>query len=71
MLDRANGGPRYEGQYGDENQTRSGSAQEFLKASNPQDEFFLITFADRPHVAQGFTQKAEDIDVSTEGHPLK
>jgi von Willebrand factor type A domain len=46
------------------------AVQEFLKASNPQDEFFLITFADRPHVAQDFTQKAEDIDVSTEGHHL-
>ena len=37
------------------------AVHEFLKASNPQDEFFLITFADRPHVVQDFTPKAEDI----------
>src|ERR1700751_233772 len=27
-----------------------------LEESNPQDEFFLITFADTPHVVQNFTQ---------------
>ena len=32
-----------------------------LKASNPQDEFFLMTFADRPTLVQDFTQSAEDI----------
>jgi len=37
------------------------AVQEFLKASNPQDEFFLITFADTPHVVRDFTQKAEDL----------
>src|SRR4030081_1314763 len=37
------------------------AVQEFLKAANPQDEFFLITFADRPQVVQDFTQKLEDI----------
>jgi len=37
------------------------AVQEFLKASNPQDEVFLITFADMPHVVQDFTQKAGDI----------
>src|ERR1700736_4991729 len=37
------------------------AVDEFLKAANPQDEFFLITFADRPHVVQDFTQKTEDI----------
>jgi Ca-activated chloride channel family protein len=39
------------------------AVEEFLKAANPQDEFFLITFADRPHVVQDFTQKAEDIQA--------
>jgi Ca-activated chloride channel homolog len=28
-----------------------------VEASNPQDEFFLITFADTPHVVQDFTQQ--------------
>jgi len=32
-----------------------------LEASNPQDEFFLITFSDTPHVAQNFTQSIGDI----------
>jgi len=39
------------------------AVEEFVKAANPQDEFFLITFADRPHVVQDFTQKAEDIQA--------
>jgi Ca-activated chloride channel family protein len=34
---------------------------EMLKSSNPQDEFFLITFADAPHVTQDFTQKIENM----------
>ena len=34
---------------------------ELLKESNPQDEFFLITFADAPRVAQDFTQTVEDM----------
>jgi Ca-activated chloride channel homolog len=34
---------------------------EMLKSSNPQDEFFLITFADAPHVMQDFTQKIENM----------
>jgi Ca-activated chloride channel family protein len=32
-----------------------------LEASNPQDEFFLITFSDTPAVAQDFTQEIADI----------
>jgi len=32
-----------------------------LKGSNPQDEGFLITFADTPHVVQDFTQAVENI----------
>ena len=32
-----------------------------LKASNPQDEFFLMTFADRPSVVRDFTQDVDDI----------
>ena len=37
------------------------AVMELLKASNPQDEFFLITFADAPHVVQDFTHAVEDI----------
>jgi Ca-activated chloride channel homolog len=32
-----------------------------LKASNPQDEFLLITFADQPTLVQDFTQNVDDI----------
>ena len=32
-----------------------------LKASNPQDEFFLITFADQPTLVQDFTPNVDDI----------
>jgi Ca-activated chloride channel family protein len=34
---------------------------EFLKTANPQDEFFMITFNDRPEVLQDFTKSVEDI----------
>lgn len=33
-----------------------------LETSNPQDEFFLITFADKPQLTQNFTQSMEDIE---------
>jgi len=36
---------------------------EMLKSSNPQDEFFLITFSDVPHLMQDFTQKIEDMQA--------
>ena len=34
---------------------------EFFKTANPQDEFFLITFSDRPEVLTDFTQSIEEI----------
>lgn len=34
---------------------------EFFKTANPQDEFFMITFADRPEEISDFTQSVEDI----------
>lgn len=34
---------------------------EFFKTANPQDEFFMITFSDRPQVISDFTQSVEDI----------
>jgi Ca-activated chloride channel family protein len=32
-----------------------------LEASNPQDEFFLVTFSDTPHLVQNFTQTIGDV----------
>jgi len=34
---------------------------EFFKTANPQDEFFMITFADQPREVSDFTQSVEDI----------
>ena len=34
---------------------------EFFKTANPQDEFFLIAFADRPEEVSDFTQSVEDL----------
>src|SRR4051794_11214819 len=34
---------------------------EFFKTANPQDEFFLITFSDKPELLQDFTSSIEDI----------
>jgi Ca-activated chloride channel homolog len=37
------------------------SVIELLKSSNPQDEFFLITFADTPQLVADFTQNPDDV----------
>jgi Ca-activated chloride channel family protein len=37
------------------------AVQQFCEASNPQDEFFLITFADEPRLATEFTTHADEI----------
>lgn len=37
------------------------AVMKLLESSNPQDEFFLITFSDAPHLAQDFTQQIGDI----------
>jgi Ca-activated chloride channel family protein len=34
----------------------------FIKAANPDDEFSLIQFNDRPQLLQGFTSRTEDIE---------
>jgi Ca-activated chloride channel family protein len=34
---------------------------EFFKTANPQDEFFMIAFADRPELISDFTRSVEDI----------
>lgn len=35
---------------------------EFLKTANPQDEFFMIAFADKPEEVTDFTQSVEEIE---------
>ena len=37
------------------------AVMDFLKSANPQDEFFLITFSDKPEQLADFTQRPEDI----------
>ena len=37
------------------------SVAALLKASNPQDEFFLMTFADEPRLVQNFTHNPDDV----------
>lgn len=34
---------------------------EFFKTANPQDEFFIISFSDKPELLEDFTQNVEDI----------
>jgi len=34
---------------------------DFFKTANPQDEFFLITFSEKPELLQDFTSRIEDI----------
>ena len=36
---------------------------EFFKTANPQDEFFMIAFADKPEEVTDFTQSVEDIEA--------
>jgi Ca-activated chloride channel homolog len=34
---------------------------EFCRVANPQDEFFLVTFSDSPHLAVDFTSRVEEV----------
>jgi Ca-activated chloride channel homolog len=38
------------------------AVMEFMKTANPQDEFFVIGFADRPELVSGFTTSIETIE---------
>ncbi len=38
------------------------AVRQFCDESNPQDEFFMITFADEPHLSADFTSNAEELD---------
>ena len=37
------------------------AVNEFLKTANPQDEFFMITFNDKPEEVAGFTSSVDDL----------
>ena len=39
------------------------AAVQFVKTANPQDEFFLVSFADRAHLVSPFTTAVEDIQT--------
>jgi Ca-activated chloride channel family protein len=49
------------GSMGDKIQKSKEAALQFFKTSNPQDEFMLISFADRPDLITGFTAKFENL----------
>jgi len=49
------------GSMGDKIQKSKEAALQFFKTSNPQDEFMLISFADRPDLITGFTSKFENL----------
>src|SRR5262249_60167261 len=36
---------------------------EFMKTANPQDEFFMITFNDRPELRADFTKSVDDVQA--------
>ncbi len=38
------------------------AVKEFCDSANPQDEFFVITFSDEPHLVQNFTDSTQDIE---------
>ena len=49
------------GSMGDKIQKSKEAALQFFKTSNPQDEFMLISFSDRPDLVSGFTAKFENL----------
>jgi Ca-activated chloride channel homolog len=49
------------GSMGDKLDRAREAVQQFCNASNPQDEFFMITFADSPRLATGFTSQSDDL----------
>jgi Ca-activated chloride channel family protein len=49
------------GSMGDKIQKSKEAALQFFKTSNPEDEFMLISFADRPDMISGFTAKYENL----------
>ena len=49
------------GSMSDKIQKSKEAALQFFRTSNPQDEFMLINFSDRPNLIAGFTSKFENI----------
>ena len=49
------------GSMGDKIQKSKEAALQFFKTSNPQDEFMLVSFSDRPDLISGFTAKYENL----------
>jgi len=49
------------GSMGDKIQKSKEAALQFFKTSNPQDEFMLISFSDRPDLVSAFTAKYENL----------
>ena len=49
------------GSMGDKIQKAKEAALQFFKTSNPQDEFMLINFSDRPNLITGFTSKYDTL----------
>lgn len=49
------------GSMSDKIQKSKEAAMQFFKTSNPQDEFMLINFSDRPNLVSGFTSKFENL----------
>ncbi len=38
------------------------AVKQFCDSANPQDEFFMVTFADTPRLAQDFTNSSDDVE---------
>lgn len=49
------------GSMGDKIESAREAVNQLCDVSNPQDEFFLITFSDEPHLTQDFTDSPENI----------
>jgi Ca-activated chloride channel homolog len=50
------------GSMGDKLDRARDAVKQFCEASNPQDEFFMITFADTPRLATDFTTRSDDLE---------
>lgn len=50
------------GSMGDKVDRMREAVSEFCDEANPQDEFFLITFSDEPHLVRDFTNSSDDIE---------
>jgi Ca-activated chloride channel family protein len=47
------------------------AVHQFCEASNPQDEFFMVTFSDAPRLATDFTNRPEEIENALLGAQSK